>query len=367
MVPRGTIAGPQPHQPRSRPLAPSHTITGLQDCEYSVVDARHIQWGNDGPPGLFDNPGVSGVQVNFYPYVGAPDPPAPITALPTPVFQTTQCPRYVFIGMRGSGEGGKDYLGNQLPAIKNGFVAQLEKDGRITNDSDVEVIGIPYAATAVPFGNGWDSVNSVQAGIQTLNKISNYIDGAWYGTTMLISQLKEQRDKCGSSGQQIVIAGYSQGAWAVHSAISYLGGDSPLLAHVSGVALLADPMRSPNGLTNEGSANAGSGIATEVLGQMFLRYYDFISSVIHLGFPDSPDPKTHEASYPESMYSVTLGYCDAADTVCDTSSYDLSPMKVVGSVRAMGGAGVAVHGGYASRGELGSYGGSVASVVENQS
>ncbi len=35
MVPRGTIAGPQPHQPRSRPLAPSHTITGLQDCEYS--------------------------------------------------------------------------------------------------------------------------------------------------------------------------------------------------------------------------------------------------------------------------------------------------------------------------------------------
>jgi hypothetical protein len=58
-------------------------------------------------------------------------------------------------------------------------------------------------------------------------------------------QLHDSVAECGGSGQKIVLAGYSQGAWAVHAAVQYLGTvNSPLLDHIAGVALRADPLRS---------------------------------------------------------------------------------------------------------------------------
>jgi len=74
VVPTGTIAGPQPHQPGFRRLAPSRTITGLQACKYSVGTPvpfpegmlrkqTTMSWGGDVARmivGLVGNPGALG-------------------------------------------------------------------------------------------------------------------------------------------------------------------------------------------------------------------------------------------------------------------------------------------------------------------
>ncbi|MDJ1113726.1 cutinase family protein, partial [Microbacterium dauci] len=321
----------------------------LSACDVGIratrhFDARDTQWGADLGPSVDENPSVVG-PVAVFPWAGA-SVPQPLLSAPTPTSVTDSgaCRDVLFIGVMGSGQRGEagnaDLLGSMVRTIYAGFKQRYLNDGT-PEDLTYKVMGLDYEANAVPlFGtsgrNPW----------QHMADVSNYVPGAWDGSVRLISQIQKAVDQCGKSGQKIVLAGYSQGAWAVHSAVQYLGAaQSSLMDHIAGVALLADPLRSDEiAITDTGVSPDGDGIGATLLGYVGTSYMDWIQASALGTFPTVPDVQMDDFSYPSALIDRSVQLCGRGDSVCDTG-WLLEMPRVLG-LGSFFADGIEIHEGY---------------------
>jgi hypothetical protein len=326
----------------------------VRECEFGVVtdsyfDATAVDWGNNAGPGIGENPLARGELLNTFPWVGAVVPP-PVTVAPVtvPVKVANVCPDYLFIGMMGSGErsqaGNSDLLGAKVRGIYAGFKQSWVGEDESWDSATIKAIGIDYEANAVPIVGTPD-----REWYNYISDVSNYVPGAWDGSVQLIAQMQASVDTCGDSGQRMVLAGYSQGAWAIHAALSYLELiSSPLLDNVAGVALLANPLRSEAiSFTNEGSADPGKGVASTYIGNTAVTYVDWISFSALTDLPDVPKVAMGDFNYPSTLHSVTVETCDTGDAVCDTGSFFKWPRYL--DIPGAFGTGSEIHGAYDSQ------------------
>ncbi|MFF8187573.1 cutinase family protein [Microbacterium sp. NPDC016588] len=312
----------------------------LRDCETGIessasFDARNVDWGTaDGPPPFGIGPRVSG-NVTYIPWTGylrAPALPTP----PMPPASTSTCKPILFIGVRGSGEepqgstgtsttgyssswtsgsqfhgwgpkvqgifDGSVYTGSGTSAGGNAFVQAIRNQGWSTKDVDTRAIiyaaaptellthAISYSAVdpigRVPITGGYVSID--------WRSIATYNASIDQGRLALHDFLVRQHEECKT--QQIVIAGYSQGALITHAAIDDLAAEgNSVIGRIRAVLLVADPAASWSGQANYGSApGAHNGVYTLIPGRAL-------------------------PSIPASIPGV-IEYCDQYDLVCDPSA-----------------------------------------------
>ncbi|AUN41163.1 cutinase family protein [Tsukamurella tyrosinosolvens] len=160
-----------------------------------------------------------------------------VPALAAPATAAPECADYTFIGAAGSGEGhSAGGLGSTVNSAAQAFAGRARAAGKT-----VAIRPIYYPAAAVPtrvdqFGGFLASMNTGAANTQ--------------GDVEIVLKA------CPST--KIVLAGYSQGASAVHRALQRLGDRKQLTA----AALIADPDRTPNDTTRYlGSAPRSQGMA----------------------------------------------------------------------------------------------------------
>ena len=285
----------------------SGCTTAISSAGY--VDARNVQWGNNKGPGVNGNPQIQG-SVEVYPWVGAPAPPRYVTT-PTAAWVPDygKCKPNVVIALRGSGEsialtGTPDGVGETLRHVVDGIT---NGSGPNTSTSSYEVIGLPYEANPVPI-QGWDIVD--------LYKIGNYVPGAWDGAVKLILRLDMIKTRCGGESVNVILIGYSQGAWSIHAAMSYLNAvDSELYDFVDEVGVVADPLRSRYDYTsNIGTASIGSGIANQLVGAGWASWNDMLGILALRSMPSVPKVKMSGGQW-GAIRVVEL--CDDDDVVCD--------------------------------------------------
>ncbi|WP_344365658.1 cutinase family protein, partial [Arthrobacter humicola] len=286
----------------------------VADCAIGVssdytFDATRTEWGNDSGPGpLNGNPTIVGSGVSVFPWVGATLPPAP--AIAPSVAPLPKCSDYLFIGAMGSGQrtesNNTDLMGSQTRAIGQKFY-----DSIWANDpgKTITFLGLDYPASPVPF-----STDSAKEGLH------EYVGSAWQGTMLLVSQINSAISECPQ--QSIVLAGYSQGAWVIHSALLYLNVVSPsVLNRIKSVGLLADPLRnSVDNLHNFGTSDASSeGAVVTGIGNMAIGMFDWSMELTRKLYPDLADTSPAsmaQTGYPRSLVTSTMTICDDKDPVC---------------------------------------------------
>ena len=310
------------------------TIRGvLRDCSggiynhYGTIDARDVDWGGGLGPGMDGNPPASDT-VTYYPWVGAV--PLPTTAsnpTPTSVLENSKCKANLFIGLRGSGQ--DPGLGHEIEYLWTALKRQLP---------DTYLVQLTYPAAPVPY-------TDMPSEWTTFNQIGDFAKSAWQGSIDLIGQIDHAVAECGDEGQRVFLAGYSQGAWVIHAALNYLNAiDSKLLDHISGVALIADPLRADNNqLDNIGTANSGGGIATSQLGNVTLSINHLFQSLRVAWVPSGPNIDLSNYTYPSSLTSKTVELCNAYDAVCDFRNMEADyPLYFLGAFKG----GLYVHSNY---------------------
>jgi hypothetical protein len=163
---------------------------------------------------------------------------------PYPPVATTACAAYALIGARGSGEvplgtnltyppypNTGDGLGDWVEGIADGFVKELDQH----NIDDVKVLPLQYPAAAVSLDLHYMTTTYIRTSV---------IPGAHLLAAMLAAEV------AACPAEKIVLAGYSQGALALHLALLDLATRAPQTLsaeHLAAVALLADPGKVANG------------------------------------------------------------------------------------------------------------------------
>ena len=152
------------------------------------------------------------------------------TATPTSSASALTCKKYVFIGMRGSGE-------------------KFTANGTVDQQLGPELASL-YAKleTIDPFKNNieFNGVSNYQAMGVALSK--EYIKQV---RTVATAVLKEEIDYMASCPveTQFILAGYSQGAYAAHWVAAYIDKNRPDFSNrILGVILLADPGKPVTGI-----------------------------------------------------------------------------------------------------------------------
>ncbi len=264
-----------------------HSTVGVSANTW--VDATHVDWGSPSGPA----PGGQGTPIQgdgpmVVPWVGWSPPPMPAVT-PQPQSPSGDCATALFVGVRGSGEAplvGETYsstesanMGSRIPGIFFAFREEFEK---LSPGSTVRGFGLRYPALPVP--GPWGAIFG--------NSYLEFEESFWEGALDIALGVHQESEACPS--EKIVLAGYSQGALAIHLALSELMSSADL-SHVSAVVLLADPEArgDDNGVTKWGSAaTSADGIYTMAFG--------------HGG----------TAVIPSSVAGRTIAYCHNNDIVC---------------------------------------------------
>lgn len=198
------------------------------------------------------------------------------------------CPDILFLGARGSGERpqppysvGNDPTG-QLglgETLWNSFKAlRLAVPGL-----QVEAEGVNYNPTPV-FPNGDTPTNLV-------DHPGYYVEGVSLGATEFVRVLRERIAECGDI-TEYVLAGYSQGAWALHWALADLNPNER--ERIAAVLMFGDPLLNPaSPAVRMAKRHGGRGAA----------------------FVFSP-PSTRRTYVPADLVSRTASYCLPGDPVC---------------------------------------------------
>ena len=208
------------------------------------------------------------------------------------------CAQVLFVGARGTGEQGPgspnwngkgDGLGGPVHSL---YTALAQDLGGLRSIQKVPVV--------------YDS-SSVQT---LLTNPAQYFANLQAGVTWTFTFLSQQATQC--PNQQIVLAGYSQGAMVMHRVLHELG--TAILSRVSAAVLIADGDQVPNDtdVTRYGTAP----LSAEGIG---------------LVLPALSGSST--ATFSTAVGSLVLSVCNTGDIVCDANAVpsDFNP------------AGVAVH------------------------
>ncbi|HJQ29593.1 MAG TPA: cutinase family protein [Rubrobacter sp.] len=214
----------------------------------------------------------------------------------------TNCPDVMFIGARGSGE----------PLLKKGSYVETESRGvgaplaymagLLEEDvrgygEEMQVFPVAYSADSVDdlVPSKTELAEMALGGAATIYYERNYKPYAASivgGVRQTIADIRSTIDRCPEA--ELVLAGYSQGAMAVHQAELQLEreGDEEALDAIGGTLLLGDGDRAPNTQAKlfGGAPRGGEGV------QVYLH-----------GFraADVPEPET------------TAEICIKGDIVCD--------------------------------------------------
>jgi hypothetical protein len=213
------------------------------------------------------------------------------------------CKQILFLGARGSGEFGPGDYGFNPTRVKGdpyGFggpvnSAYAELNGDFENQFSVQPVSVSYKA------------NSVSVLLKNHNL---YFTDLSQGVTSAMNYLKTQSKKCPS--QEIVLAGYSQGAMVQHRVLHDLidnKADKAILERVDAAILIADgdQVANDNEVQFGTASKSASGIG---------HWYPKISH-------------TSGAKFPESYSTIPLRVCDNHDPVCNASSNDLNPTNIL--------------------------------------
>ena len=265
------------------------------------VDATEVDWGDlSGPSPIGTGVGFSGVAVQVAPWVGAVEPAPPSN--PTQYVPPTNydCTDIAFIGARGSGEDpqGQDSIdsasdenlfGTRVDGIYQRLVSQLHRLGQFPT---IKPLGVRYEAAGAT-----DPLNYLDG---------EFFNSIWDGVSLLEGMIRDENQHC--PDEQIVLAGYSQGALVIHLALRDLAQSAPSLigsSHLIGVALVADPAKVGHGAeeTWENDPNlyanyeAGTGV-TKADGMWTKFNYQ------------------PQGALPGSVTSQTIAFCHNHDPVC---------------------------------------------------
>ncbi|WP_243836907.1 RCC1 domain-containing protein [Paenarthrobacter nitroguajacolicus] len=291
----------------------------VRDCESGIkaeqsFDAIGVDWGdNKGPdPDGGGRPSLVGDHVSVYPWVGAPSIAAPETPGVYVHPPTDECADYLFIGVRGSGEMPTfGNMGDFVETIREEFTADV---ATYRPGTKVRAKGIEYPANPVPIGDYWPL-------------LADYVPGAWQGAVELLATIEKEQERCAGTGEQIVISGYSQGAWAVHASLTYADLSPRIdMTRIAAVGLLADPQRLPHGLETQLGSALPSTTGILNIGHIGGAVYGFSDWLAGATDPavrqwqlDSNAPISsmlYMNSIPESIRKVTASYCNRHDPVC---------------------------------------------------
>ncbi len=205
---------------------------------------------------------------------------------------TLTCAAVFFIGARGSGETG--------PGSKNGWDTGKDPSGfgpevgdvftqvqNAFNSGDVQADPLDYAADPVP------SVTQLASGA-----VAAYFTDLSAGVTQAMSDLTKQAASC--PGQEIVMAGYSQGAMVIHRVLHQLAGSAAgkqILSRVAAAVLIADGDQ----VANDNEVMDGSAW----------------SWAYGVGQVDTAVSGSSPARFGSSLGSRVIRVCDRGDLVCD--------------------------------------------------
>ena len=214
------------------------------------VDASSVNWGDpSGPSPIGTGTSIEGEWVEVYPWVGetpvaVPAPaPDPSNTSYDPVTGGT-CGQIAFIGARGSGD--PPGFGTKIAEVESHFQTQLDS---IDPGIQIDQIPLNYPADSVYY--------LVFAPI--------YLASIESGVSNLLETMAELHQACPQ--EEMVLAGYSQGALVVHLVLDDLAKQSsPLLSSsiLGAVVLVADPAKVGNDddtLWQADQTPAGAGVA----------------------------------------------------------------------------------------------------------
>lgn len=212
------------------------------------------------------------------------------------------CPDVTFIGARGSGEPmlkKHSYVETVFRGVGQpvAYMADLLEKDIETYGEDMEVLPVVYRADSVDdlVPSKRELAEMVLGGAPVVyyrRNLRPYEDSIAEGVSRTIADIRSTVGSCPES--ELVLAGYSQGAMAVHQAELQLEheGDEEALAAIGGTLLLGDGDRAPNTRARifGGAPRGGEGV------QVYLHGFKVA---------DVPEPET------------TAEICARGDIVCD--------------------------------------------------
>lgn len=198
------------------------------------------------------------------------------------------CEDVLFIGLRGSGQTEADAggFGPQVAAALDTFARRMNSAGL-----SLEAVPGSYPSLGV----------EVLVGDLTIRAgDSEYFDGVDEGVRETLRLIRRSRSVCADQ-QEIVSAGFSQGALVVHNVTLELGTNGR--SAIDSILLLADPRRVGGSRVDRGRAPGDR------------------SGVYQLIAPVRPD-------IPRDLRERTRGYCIAGDIVCDYTLGNLGSTSI---------------------------------------
>jgi Cutinase len=129
--------------------------------------------------------------------------------------------------------------------------SELDDFGSFGAASDIKTLGVQYRA----LGTESDPLRMLYG--------ADYMSSIYDGVNRLVAMISDESTHC--PNEKIVLAGYSQGALAIHIALRQINSSSRrTLDHIAGVALIADPAKTSYGAEytlEEDTKEAGTGVA----------------------------------------------------------------------------------------------------------
>jgi len=195
------------------------------------------------------------------------------------------CAQVLFVGARGTGELGPgspnwNGKGDGLGGPVYGLYAALAQD--LGGTRSIQMVSVVYDTSSV---------------LTLLTDPAQYFANLQAGVTWTFTFLSQQATEC--PNQQIVLAGYSQGAMVMHRVLHELG--TAILSRVSAAVLIADGDQVPNDtdVTRYGTAP----LSAEGIGLLL---------------PALSGSST--APFSAAAGSLVLSVCNTGDIVCDANA-----------------------------------------------
>jgi len=229
--------------------------------------------------------------------------------------QAASCTDITFIGAAGSGESAQSLgMGSKVYSMYETLYRDLMARGLSVSGEAVRYPAdgvsdfFPNAEELALWGTGLIGDAAAIALYKTDN-VAKYFASVSQGVSGMMSEATDALNAC--PGTELVLAGYSQGAMAVHQAEVDMvrDGDANLLNHIAGTLLLGDGDRTPDTKAKLFGSPAAPA-AREGL-QTYFRGYPASSP-----FPDVPLPRT------------TAEICTEGDLVCDVHLATFNPINI---------------------------------------
>ena len=202
------------------------------------------------------------------------------------------CPNVAIYGVRGSSQ---DYLASETGMGPETYAVAQEIRRRLPPNWTIEDIGVPYPASS-PIEAIFNA---------STEDLSPYNHSVSSGVSLLLHGRSDFTtpggllDRCPDTA--VVLAGISQGAQVITTALSQDSGSSTLEKRVAAVILLASPVRLKGQSINIGAQNEDGVLAN----------------------PASSQPGRRAAIVPTALRDRTRSYCLQDDPVCDNTNVAL--------------------------------------------